>query len=290
MLIRTVEKVIILLFRSGLEYENVIMDSSQLPGATNSASSSSYVPQSASPASSATSLNESMSKRTPLTASPTSSPSLQSHLTSSVVSQRSNESEEPSLQSLDNIHNSSSIHNHSKTPESPSVSTSGSTRVTGNLNGHMPNESSKRRRFTSSPVRPWRSPSPAGGDIHPSAGRPPGLSPVNAASVPASPASSSSNSPSNASNLLRHISVICETPPIVKPQVVPSYHHAHHPPAHHYHHHPLVDPYTAYFKDYHIYKNGGNLNVSSTPTAPVSGPHHHHHHPHHPHHPWGTYN
>lgn len=115
-------------------------------------------------------------------------------------------------------------------------------------------EGAKRRRFNSSPVRPWKSPSP------PPVGQ-----------VGSSPPSNS------ASNLLRHISVIRETPPILKPQVVaPPYH----PHAHHYHH--LVDPYAA---AYHLYKNGGNGGGMGAPAAAPNGPspaaHHHH---------WGAYN
>ena len=119
---------------------------------------------------------------------------------------------------------------------------------------------SKRRRYTSSPVRPWKTPSPAveqGGPGH------------------------SSPHPTPASNLLRHISVIRETPigfhrpadsSILKPQVVTPPYHPH--AAHHYHH--LVDPYAA---AYHLYKNGsGTAGPMAGATAPASTGHSH---------PWG---
>lgn len=118
-----------------------------------------------------------------------------------------------------------------------------------------PSESAKRRRFNSSPVRPWKSPSP------------PSVCPV---PVGASEANS-------ASSLLRHISVIRETPPILKPQVVaPTYH----PHAHHYHH--LIDPYHP--AAYHLYKNGSAtaspMTAQPAPPVPSSAAHHH----------WGAYN
>lgn len=115
-------------------------------------------------------------------------------------------------------------------------------------------EIAKRRRFNSSPVRPWKSPSP-----------PPSVGSVNSVSSP--PSSNSTSS------LLRHISVIRETPPILKPQVVSP---AYHPHAHHYH--PLVDPYAA---AYHLYKNGsaGHAGGMGAPATP-SGHHQH----------WGAYN
>ena len=110
----------------------------------------------------------------------------------------------------------------------------------------------KRRRFTSSPVRPWKSPSPAD---HPHDDGTPHTTP--------------------ASNLLRHISVIRETPPILKPQVMAASYHHH--AAHHYH--PLVDPYAA---AYHLYKStpspGGAMAAGAA--AATAG------HPHH----WGSYN
>ena len=113
----------------------------------------------------------------------------------------------------------------------------------------------KRRRFTSSPVRPWKSPSPADHSV------------TEEGTSLASPASS----------LLRHISVIRETPPILKPQVMAaSYHHASH---HHYH--PLVDPYAA---AYHLYKStpapGGPMAAGAAAATASTG------HPHH----WGSYN
>lgn len=112
----------------------------------------------------------------------------------------------------------------------------------------------KRRRFTSSPVRPWKSPSPQSNSSDP------------AATAQVTPAS----------NLLRHISVIRETPPILKPQVVPPAYHVPHA-AHHYHH--LVDPYAA---AYHLYKNGaGPAGTAAPPTATSAAGHSHH---------WGAYN
>lgn len=121
-----------------------------------------------------------------------------------------------------------------------------------------PNGDQKRRRFTSSPVRPWKSPSPQPMTSehhslqHHSMGSPCG-----------------GGNSSSASSLLRHISVIRETPPVLKPQVVaPSYHHQipahHHPhvPTHHHYHH-LVDPYAA---AYHLYKNGAPV-----PSNPMTG-------------------
>ncbi|KAJ6216958.1 hypothetical protein RDWZM_008115 [Blomia tropicalis] len=110
-------------------------------------------------------------------------------------------------------------------------------------------ENIKRRRLNSSPVRPWKSPSP-----------PPPVS------------SAESNVNATGSNLLRHISVIRETPPILKPQVMaPSPYHAHH-----YHH--LVDQYAA---AYHLYKSSPN----GAPISPQSG---HNTTPHSAHH-WGAY-
>lgn len=119
---------------------------------------------------------------------------------------------------------------------------------------------SKRRRFTSSPVRPWKSPSPqSNSSIEPPPGVVPQVTP--------------------ASNLLRHISVIRETPPILKPQVVAPSYHVPHAAHHHYHH--LVDPYAA---AYHLYKNGAGQTGAMTgapPTATSAAGHSHH---------WGAYN
>ncbi|XP_074604189.1 protein trachealess-like isoform X2 [Brevipalpus obovatus] len=326
---------------SGLEYESVIMDTSQLPGNNNAvSSSSSYLIPSASPASSSTT---SMSKHTPISASP-ASPGLQSHLSGPPsTSQRGHDVENPSpsmsmdnslhghgsnagaggVNSLMNINGGNTAnhsHNHSlkHAPDSPTMDNSG---------GHnQDSDCAKRRRFTSSPVRPWRTPSPPAVDLHSpsstsmmgSSSRPlHGLSPSCSSSSSHSPSSSSPittnhhhqpppppphpshlSHPSHPSHphhhhqsnhLLRHISVIRETPPIVKPQILPPpYHHTHHPHPHTAHYHPLVDPYSAYFKDYtHLYKNGGNLPTPTAPsTNPVAGPPHHHHH----HHPWGAYN
>lgn len=111
----------------------------------------------------------------------------------------------------------------------------------------------KRRRFTSSPVRPWKSPSPAD-QTHEDAT--PHTTP--------------------ASNLLRHISVIREVPPVLKPQVMAASYHHHHT-AHHYH--PLVDPYAA---AYHLYKStpaAGNTMTAGAAAASTGHPHH-----------WGSYN
>lgn len=112
----------------------------------------------------------------------------------------------------------------------------------------------KRRRFTSSPVRPWKSPSPS--DHHPHEESTPHTTP--------------------ASNLLRHISVIRETPAVLKPQVMAASYHHHHT-AHHYH--PLVDPYAA---AYHLYKSAppsGNTMTAGATAAATGHPHH-----------WGGYN
>ncbi|KAI1291745.1 Protein trachealess [Halotydeus destructor] len=129
---------------------------------------------------------------------------------------------------------------------------------------------SKRRRFTSSPVRPWKSPSP-----HNSNPSTPGHDHSQSGSPQVTP---------SASNLLRHISVIRETPPVLKPQVVtPPYHAHHHHAAHHYHH--LVDPYAAAY--HHLYKNGapgGGMSAPATPSATASATGHHHSHH------WGAYN
>lgn len=118
-------------------------------------------------------------------------------------------------------------------------------------------ESAKRRRLNSSPVRPWKSPSPpTPGGL--------GQSTVSSADSP-----NSNSSP----NLLRHISVIRETPPILKPQVMtpPTYH-----PHHHYHH--LVDQYAA---AYHLYKSNPSQPPSAiAPQTGTTPPHHHH---------WGAY-
>lgn len=130
-----------------------------------------------------------------------------------------------------------------------------------NNGSSSPNGDSKRRRFTSSPVRPWKSPSPQpmASDMH--------LHHSLQHHSMGSPSGGGNNS--SASSLLRHISVIRETPPILKPQVVaPSYHHQipahHHPhvPTHHHYHH-LVDPYAA---AYHLYKNGAPV-----PSNPMTG-------------------
>lgn len=112
----------------------------------------------------------------------------------------------------------------------------------------------KRRRMNSSPVRPWKSPSPPNNSM---------------GSVIGSSGTNNDSSVNNSPNLLRHISVIRETPPILKPQVMtPSPYHAHH-----YHH--LVDQYAA---AYHLYKTGPNGRPISPQnnTANVS-PHHAHH-------------
>jgi hypothetical protein len=113
----------------------------------------------------------------------------------------------------------------------------------------------KRRRFTSSPVRPWKSPSPAeqseeSGNPHPS---------------------------TPASSLLRHISVIRETPPILKPQVMAAASYHHHHAAHHYH--PLVDPYAA---AYHLYKAAPAPTGAMTAGAAAATAGHPHH--------WAGYN
>nr|XP_027198196.1 protein trachealess-like [Dermatophagoides pteronyssinus] len=153
----------------------------------------------------------------------------------------------------------------------------------------------KRRRMNSSPVRPWKSPSPPP--------PPPNSNSMVNNVIQQPPSSTSSNHESTTTsspNLLRHISVIRETPPILKPQVMTSttpYHHPHH--AHHHHPHPhpyhhLVDQYAA---AYHLYKTGPNGNVvinnnnnnntnnPSTISPPmnsnpnvVASPHSHHHH------------
>ncbi|KAH7645241.1 neuronal pas domain protein-like protein [Dermatophagoides farinae] len=121
-----------------------------------------------------------------------------------------------------------------------------------------PSDNIKRRRMNSSPVRPWKSPSP------------PNNSMGNIV-VPSSTANESTVS-STSPNLLRHISVIRETPPILKPQVMaPTPYHAHHP----YHH--LVDQYAA---AYHLYKTGPN--GAANPISPQNSnqnasPHQTHH-------------
>ena len=162
---------------------------------------------------------------------------------------------------------------------------------------------SKRRRFTSSPVRPWKSPSPSPGL---SAEHPHNAYPNHHHAIDSDGQESPSPSATSAS-LFRHISVIREAPmPILKPQVVsyphvhsgavghhhhpqitPAHHHqlAHHQlnPAHHHHHHhhhpayhPLVDPYLVDAAAYHLYKNGtptaatGHMSGSSPPSASQS--------------------
>ncbi|XP_054155449.1 protein trachealess-like isoform X2 [Oppia nitens] len=130
-------------------------------------------------------------------------------------------------------------------------------------------ESAKRRRFNSSPVRPWKSPSPP--NVCQTVPQP--VPPGSVTTI----GTTSSEAISSASSLLRHISVIRETPPILKPQVVaPTYH----PHAHHYH--PLVDSYAA---AYHLYKNGTGggppMTAQPTPAVPTAASHHHH---------WGAYN
>lgn len=142
----------------------------------------------------------------------------------------------------------------------------------------------KRRRYTSSPVRPWKTPSPAveqaTAGVTASVGTgPPGAGSGGGGGGGGGGHGSPHTTP--ASNLLRHISVIRETPigfhrppdtSILKPQVVTAPYHAH--PAHHYHH--LVDPYAA---AYHLYKNGSGTGAPMTgATAPASAGHSH---------PWG---
>lgn len=117
---------------------------------------------------------------------------------------------------------------------------------------------SKRRRLNSSPVRPWKSPSPptAAGSIVVSTGE----------------SSASQTGPS----LLRHISVIRETPAILKPQVMaPSPYHAHH-------YHQLVDQYAA---AYHLYKASPNQSQISAQPGPVGPSNPNSHSAHH----WGAY-
>ena len=115
------------------------------------------------------------------------------------------------------------------------------------------NENIKRRRLDSSPVRPWKSPSPP----------PPHSQPIS---------TSTEVNPNSAPNLLRHISVIRETPPILKPQVMtPAPYHPH--PYHH-----LVDQYAA---AYHLYKTGPNGTTMAPQNNPSSAPHPTHH--------WGAY-
>lgn len=118
---------------------------------------------------------------------------------------------------------------------------------------HRP-ENLKRRRLNSSPVRPWKSPSP----------------PSTVGNVTVTSADGNANQ--SGPNLLRHISVIRETPPILKPQVMaPSPYHAHH-----YHH--LVDQYAA---AYHLYKtspNGTPISPQASNPTPHSAAHH-----------WGAY-
>ncbi|OTF83327.1 neuronal pas domain protein-like protein [Euroglyphus maynei] len=124
-----------------------------------------------------------------------------------------------------------------------------------------PSDNIKRRRMNSSPVRPWKSPSPPNNSM---------------GNVVPSSTSNESTISSTSPNLLRHISVIRETPPILKPQVMaPTPYHAHHP----YHH--LVDQYAA---AYHLYKTGPNgaANPISSPNSnPNASPHPTHH--------WGAY-
>ncbi|RWS15018.1 protein trachealess-like isoform X5 [Dinothrombium tinctorium] len=208
---------------SGIEYEDVIMDASQLPGGLTSSCSTPPLPSKGS---------------SPKATSPSPSPPPQQQFQSQ-SQQRQHRQANP---------RPSSIQMTNGSPISPL--------------GQNNNEVAKRRRFTSSPVRPWKSPSPPS---------------TNAMVEGDGNGSSQANTP--ASNLLRHISVIRETPPILKPQVVaPPYHpHAHHPA--HYHH--LVDPYAA---AYHLYKNGGGpgtgMTTASTPPSSTAAPHHH----------WGAYN
>lgn len=113
---------------------------------------------------------------------------------------------------------------------------------------HSDQRADKRRRPNSSPVRPWKSPSPPSSNVPPAC------------------ESNHTSSP----NLLRHISVIRETPPILKPQVVTasSYH------AHPYHH--LVDQYAA---AYHLYKTGPSAAQIGSQVNPTPSNAHH----------WGAY-
>ncbi|CAG2170226.1 unnamed protein product, partial [Oppiella nova] len=157
-------------------------------------------------------------------------------------------------------------------PQAPTAATAPVVAVTqangspGSPADAIASDSAKRRRFNSSPVRPWKSPSP-----------PPPPNVCQQVVVGAGVGLGGQESANSASSLLRHISVIRETPPILKPQVVaPAYHPAHH--AHHYHH--LVDPYAA---AYHLYKNGSGgppMTAQPTPAVPSTAAHHH----------WGAYN
>lgn len=158
-------------------------------------------------------------------------------------------------------------------PENPSplITTNGS--PDSSMSGS--NDMSKRRRYTSSPVRPWKSPPSHSSDTSST------LCTLNTSNTSSTRPNSASASAS-ASNILRHISVIRETPPILKPQVVaPSYHtHPHTAHYHHHHHHHLVDPYTAY----HLYKNGGapGTGMTTATASPGSASV--------PPHNWGAYN
>ncbi|KAF7489442.1 Protein trachealess [Sarcoptes scabiei] len=154
-------------------------------------------------------------------------------------------------------------------PAPSSSSSSSSTRPTASpkheTSVRSSTENIKRRRLNSSPVRPWKSPSPQ---------------PNSSGSILGAGNTNESNLSNNSPNLLRHISVIRETPPILKPQVMTP--NPYHP--HHYHH--LVDQYAS---AYHLYKTGPNSPQGSDSVAnPVHHASHHHHPPPHPHH-WSTY-
>lgn len=223
------------------------MDASQLAGGLHMITSSS-------------STSSSLTKRTPACATITKQSSPEPSPTES--------NSQNSLSQNGNSHSSHS-HNSQITAATNSHSTNSQQTVNGSPDSDSidrVNEGAKRRRFNSSPVRPWKSPSP-----------PTQVSHITHQTNQTGASGGSPGTGSNlnvnvnsASNLLRHISVIRETPPILKPQVVPP---AYHP--HHYHH--LVDPYAA---AYHLYKNGGTGGVMAasshpTPTGPSPATHHH---------------
>lgn len=227
---------------SAIEYNDVVMDSSQLGLGS--------VPNTPTPP------IISHNKRTAasMKRSHSSTPSPES-------THGNNQMSHPQTPSVDPHSNHSShtrghnSHSHGQSGQPTAAAVSQSNGSPGSPVDVNTSESAKRRRFNSSPVRPWKSPSPP-----------------TVCSVPVG----SSEVANSASNLLRHISVIRETPPILKPQVVaPTYH----PHAHHYHH--LVDPYAA---AYHLYKNGSAsgppMTAQPAPPVPSSAAHHH----------WGAYN
>ncbi|XP_053203805.1 protein trachealess-like isoform X3 [Panonychus citri] len=309
---------------SGVEYDNVIMDSSQLGGGiglVNSVSSSPITIKT-----SPSSKRITPSPPSPLTTAvgsqpqPSSTPSSVSSSSPSATINQSNQlsssngsngligtgirrpltsdscssqqqHQQQQQQQQHGLSNGNSPGHHGIVANNNNSSSSSNLNIMGNSSI----DCSKRRRYTSSPVRPWKSPSPPSSES-PGVGVTVGSNGLanivgghNLMSSPSSPGACGSP----ASNLLRHISVIRETPAILKPQVVAptAAYHAHHIPhhthpnphhthQHHQHTHPHVHPHS------HAYHQSPPPPISSQqqqqppppPHPPSHSTHPHYHH------------